>query len=147
MKTSENPDSNKVIARKLYEQILNTGKWELLSDIVSDEYIGPKGLKGPEGFAATVKPVLLAFPDVKWTIDDLIAEGDEVVVRWSWTGTNKNSFDGFPPTNKQVVHHAIHIFQFSGNKIIKAWMQSDRLGFYEQIGVISPDVVKPRVTN
>ena len=129
METNKTVDNNKAIIRKLYEEILNTGKLELLNQVVADDYIAPRGLKGPEGFAEAVRPVILAFPDIKWTIEDLIAEGDEVMVRWSWTGTNRGSFDGFTPTNKVVNHHAIQIFQLSGNKIIKAWMQSDRLGF------------------
>ena len=137
METNKRVDSNKAIISKLYDEILNNGKLELLNQVVSDEYIGPRGIKGPKGFAEAVKPVIMAFPDIKWTIEDIIAEGDKVMVKWSWTGTNRGSFDGFPPTNKVVHHNAINIFQFSGNKIIKAWMQSDRLGFYQQIGVIS----------
>jgi steroid delta-isomerase-like uncharacterized protein len=147
METNKNPNSNKAIVHKLYEEILNTRKLELLSQVVSDDYAGPRGIKGPTGFAETVKSVISAFPDIKWTIEDIIAEGDKVMVRWSWKGTNTGSFDGFPPTNKVVNHNAINIFQFSGDKIVKAWMQSDRLGFYEQIGVISPDAVKPLVKN
>ena len=141
------PDSNKAIIRTLFDKILNTRKLELLDQVVADDFTGPHGLKGAAGFAATVKPVIAAFPDVKWTIEDIIAEGDKVVVRWSWKGTNQHSFDGFPATNKAVTHHAIHIFQFSGGKIITAWMQSDRLGFYQQIEVISQDAIKPPVKN
>ncbi len=147
METKISPDSNKANTRKVFEEILNTGKLELLDLVVADEFTGPHGLKGAAGFAATVRPVIAAFPDVKWTIEDIIAEGDKVVVRWSWKGTNINSFDGFPANNKAVIHHAIHIFQFSGGKITNAWMQSDRLGFYQQIGVISQDAIKPPVKN
>jgi steroid delta-isomerase-like uncharacterized protein len=145
METATTPDSNKATIRKLFEEILNTRKLELLNQIVADEFRGPHEIKGAAGFAAIVKPVIAAFPDIKWTIEDIIAEGDKVVVRWSWKGTNENSFDGFPANNKVVTHHAIHIFQFSGGKIIAAWMQSDRLGFYQQIGVISQDAIKPPV--
>ena len=141
------PDSNKAIIRTLFDKILNTRKLELLDQVVADGFTGPHGLKGAAGFAATVRPVIAAFPDVKWTIEDIIAEGDKEVVRWSWKGTNQHSFDGFPATNKAVTHHAIHIFQFSGGKIITAWMQSDRLGFYQQIEVISQDAIKPPVKN
>jgi steroid delta-isomerase-like uncharacterized protein len=147
MGSETTPDSNKATIRKLFEVILNTRKLELLDQVVADEFRGPHEMKGAAGFAATVKPVIAAFPDIKWTIEDIIAEGDKVVVRWSWKGTNENSFDGFPASNKAVTHHAIHIFQFSGGKIINAWMQSDRLGFYQQIGVISQDAIKPAVKN
>ena len=137
----KNQDKNKESVRKLYEEILNTGKFELLNQIVSEEYAGPRGIKGPTGFAETIKPVRAAFPDIKWAVEDLIAEGNKVMIRWTWKGTNTGSFDGFPATNKEVIHNAINIFQFSGDKIIKAWMQADRLGFYQQIGVVSADAI------
>jgi len=138
-----NQDKNKAAVRKLYEEILNTGKLELLNQVVSEEFIGVREAKGPAGFAATISPVRAAFPDIKWTIEDLIAEGDKVVVRWTWKGTNTGSFAGFPPCNKQVTHSAISIFQFSDDKIIKAWMAADRLDFFQQIGVISADITTP----
>jgi steroid delta-isomerase-like uncharacterized protein len=147
MEVNKSADSNKAIIRKLYEEILNKGKLELLNQIVADEFIGPHGMKGPAGFASTVKPVILAFPDIKWNVEDIFAEGDEVVVRWSWVGTNKGSFDGFPATDKEVTHHAIQIFQLNGGKITQAWMQSDRLGFYQQIGIISQDATKSPAKN
>lgn len=145
MATNQNQEKNKAVTRKLYEEILNTGKFELLAGIISQNYEGPRGIKGPEGFSIAIRPVRAAFPDIHWTIEDLIAENEKIVVMWSWTGTNTVSFDGFPVSNARVTHHAISIFQFSDGKIIKGWMQADRLGFYEQIGVISPDLVKPRV--
>jgi hypothetical protein len=63
------PDSNKAVARKLFEEILNTRKLELLDQVVADEFTGPHGSKGSAGFAATVRPVIAAFPDVKWCLD------------------------------------------------------------------------------
>ncbi|PSL43857.1 steroid delta-isomerase-like uncharacterized protein [Chitinophaga niastensis] len=143
MEVSQNLDNNKAAVRKLYEEILNTGKLELLNQVIGEEYVGGLGEKGPAGFAEAITPVRNAFPDIKWTIEDLIAEGNEVMVRWSWKGTNKGSFNGFPASNKVVTHHAISIFQFSAGKIIGTWMQSDRLGFFQQIGVIAPDAIKP----
>lgn len=140
METNQTPSVNKETVRSLYEDILSTGKFELLKQIVSEEYEGPRGIKGPAGFAAAISPLRTAFPDIKWTVEDLIAEGDKVVVKWSWKGTNTSSFDGFPASSKTVMHHAINIFQFEDHKIIKSWMQADRLGFYQQIGVIAPDV-------
>src|ERR1700676_806837 len=133
MLSNQTPEKNKTIVRELYEEILNTGKFELLADIISANYEGPRGIKGPEGFAIAIRPVRAAFPDVHWTIEDMIAEDDKVVVMWSWTGTNTASFDGFPVSHASVTHHAISIFQFHDGKIIKGWMQADRLGFYQQI--------------
>ena len=136
-------EKNKEAIRNLYEGILNQGKMELLNQIISEDYTGIRGEKGAAGFAETVNSIRAAFPDIKWTVEDLIAEGDKVVIRWSWTGTNTSSFRGFPPSQKKVSDNAIAIYQFSGDKVIKAWIQSDRLGFLQQIGVIPQDLVTP----
>jgi predicted ester cyclase len=134
---------NKETIRNLYENILNNGKLDQIGEIISEEYIGVRGEKGPVGFAQTVESLRIGFPDIKWTIEDLIAENDKVIVRWSWKGTNKGSFRGFPISNKAVDDNAIAIYQFSGQKVIRAWIQSDRLGFLIQIGIVSADVLTP----
>jgi steroid delta-isomerase-like uncharacterized protein len=143
MKIDQGQEKNKAAVRKLYEDILNTGKLELLDQVIAEDYTGVLGEKGPAGFAQAIAPVRTAFPDIKWTIEDLIAEGDKVMAKWSWKGTNTSSFNGIPPTNKEVTHHAVNIFQFSGSKISKAWMESDRLGFFQQIGVIPLGLIPP----
>lgn len=138
-------DRNKATVRKLYEEILNTGKLEILNKIISEEYTGVRGEKGAPGFAETVNSIRIGFPDIKWTVEDLIADGNKVVIRWTWKGTNTGSFRGFPPSNKKVTDNAIAIYEFSEDKIIRAWIQSDRLGFLQQIGVISADVMTPPI--
>lgn len=134
---------HKTIIRNLYEGILNTGKLELLKEIISEEYTGVRGEKGVEGFGETVNSIRIGFPDIKWTVEDLMAEGNKVIVRWSWRGTNIGSFRGLPASNKEVVDNAIAIYEFSGEKIIKAWIQSDKLGFLQQIGIIPQDITTP----
>lgn len=136
-------DRNKATVRKLYEDILNTGKLEILDQIISEEYTGVRGEKGSKGFAETVNSIRAGFPDIKWQIEDLMAEGNKVIVRWTWKGINTGSFRGFPASNKQVTDNAIAIYEFLDKKVIKAWIQSDRLGFLQQIGVISADAITP----
>ena len=135
---------NKARIRNLYEGILNTGKLDLLKELISEDYTGARGEKGPEGFAETVGSIRSAFPDIKWTVEDLMAEGNQVIVRWSWMGTNTSSFRGLPASGKVVTDSAIAIYQFSGDKISKAWIESDKLGFLQQIGLVSPDVTAPK---
>lgn len=79
---------------------------------------------------------------MKWTIEDLLADNDKVIVRWSWKGTNTQPFRGVPASNKPVNDNAIVIYQFNDEgKIIHAWMQGDRLGVLIQIGVIPANLV------
>ena len=134
---------NKTTVRRLYEEVLNTGNFSIADQFIDPDYTGVRGEKGSGGFTETIKPVRAAFPDIKWTVEDLIAEDNKVVIRWSWVGTNGSSFNGFPVTNKEVTQTAIAIYEFKGDRIIKAWMQSDRLGFFQQIGVLKVEQTNP----
>ena len=79
-----------------------------------------------------------AFPDVHFTVDDIVAEGDKVVVRYTWTGTHTGSFMGIPPTNKKVTMWEIEIARVVGGKMVEVWSRSDNMGIMQQLGVISP---------
>ena len=81
-----------------------------------------------------------AFPDIHYTLDDVVAEGDRVAVRWHWTGTHKAPFRAFPATGKAVTNPGTGIFRFQDGKIVAAALETDRLGFLEQIGVVPPNV-------
>jgi steroid delta-isomerase-like uncharacterized protein len=131
---------NKEVVRKLYEVFLNTGKLESLDQVIAEDYVGPNDQRGPSALAETIQGIRQGFPDIQWTVEDLVAEGDKVVVRWSWRGTHSGSFRGFPASQKQVTNNAIAIYQFRDNKIVHAWMQTDQLGFLQQIGVIPQDL-------
>jgi steroid delta-isomerase-like uncharacterized protein len=77
-----------------------------------------------------------AFPDLARTVDDLFAEGDKVVVRWSASGTNTGVFNGMPPTGKAATSSGITIFRLQDGRIVEEWSQSDMLGLLQQLGVI-----------
>lgn len=133
-------EKNKAVVRKLYDDILTPGHLALLSQVVADEYVGAQGERGPAGMAETVGPVRAAFPDIKWTVESLLAEDDQVVVRWSWTGTHQGTFRSFAATHRSVTTGAIVVYQLRDFKIVRSWMQSDRLGFLQQIGGLPPEV-------
>ncbi|MEX0646644.1 MAG: ester cyclase [Balneolaceae bacterium] len=138
---SQSPEKNKQVVRRLYEECLNKQEFSLLKELVDEDYTGISGETGPSGFEGSLRSIIRAFPDIRWTIEDLVAEGDKVTVRWSWQGVHTDTFRNiFPPTQKHVTDHAIAIYQFRDNKIINAWIQTDRLGFLQQIGVIPGDL-------
>lgn len=140
MSATQNPEKNKEMVRKLYEDLLNTGKLELLDHVIAEDYVGIYGQKGPAAFAETIQTLRQGFPDIQWTIEDLVAAGDRVAVRWTWQGTHTNPFRGFPATNKKVTDKAIAIYQFRDNKVIQAWIETDRLGVLQQIGAVPQDL-------
>jgi steroid delta-isomerase-like uncharacterized protein len=77
-----------------------------------------------------------AFPDANYIIDDMIAEGDKVVLRLTMTGTHKGAFQGIPPTGKQVKVTGVGIYRIAGGKFIENWSFVDMLGLMQQLGII-----------
>ena len=76
------------------------------------------------------------FPDIKITVEDLVAEGEKVVARWTWRGTRQGEFQGIPPTGKQVTGSGISIHRLASGKLAEAWVNFDALGILQQLGVI-----------
>ena len=79
-----------------------------------------------------------AFPDMQATIEDMIAEGDKVAVRYTGTGTHKGELMGIPATGKQIAVTGIEIIRIAGGKMVERWEAFDNLSFMQQLGVIPP---------
>jgi steroid delta-isomerase-like uncharacterized protein len=77
-----------------------------------------------------------AFPDMRITIDDELAEGDKVVTRWTARGTHTGELMGIPPTGKRVTFSAIAVDRIAGGEILEHWIEIDRLGLMQQLGAI-----------
>jgi steroid delta-isomerase-like uncharacterized protein len=80
--------------------------------------------------------MVVAFPDIDRTVEDLVAEGDKVVARWTARGTHTGDFQGLPPTGKVATSSGITIFRIADGKIVEEWSESDMLGLLQQIGAI-----------
>jgi predicted ester cyclase len=77
-----------------------------------------------------------AFPDLHFTIEDTLVEGDKIVWRWSSTGTNTGSMMGMPSTNKKATITGIEIYRIANGKIAERWGNFDQLGMLQQLGVV-----------
>lgn len=134
---------NKQIVRAIYEDYINRRQLDRLNELFSADYAGPQGQTGPSAFAANVASLLRGFPDIKFTLEDVIAEGDRVVVRWMWQGTHDGDFRGYAPTGKRARSTGTVIYQFKDGKITRSWLETDRLGVLQQIGIIPADLGVP----
>lgn len=132
-------EQNKQCVQRLFDTF-NQGDLSPIDDLVGPDYRGAQGEKGPAGFKTVVVGLRTAFPDLHYTLDDVIAEGNQVAVRWHWTGSHKGSFRAFPATGKTVLNTGAGIFQVEGGKIVSATLETDRLGFLEQIGAVPEGV-------
>ena len=137
--TNSNHDQNKQIVRDLFEKGFNGGHSEVLDRLVADDFAGAAGDRGPRAFQQVMTRLRGAFPDLHYTLDDLLAEGDKVAVRWHWTGTHRGPFRTVPPTGRAVTNEGSAIFELRGGKIVAAALGTDRLGFLQSIGVVPSD--------
>ena len=144
---SDQAQENKRNVGRLFESFSSPGDLSVVDELVGPEYVGAQGDKGPAGFKSVIIGLRTAFPDLHYTIDDVVAEGDQVAVRWHWTGTHKAPFRAFPATGKAVSNTGAGIFRFKDRKIVTAVLETDRLGFLEQIGAVPANVGRgPRPT-
>ena len=132
-------DQNKQNVQKLFDTF-NHADLGPLDELVSPDYVGAQGGTGPAGFRVIMTGLHAAFPDIHYTIDEAVAESDRVAVRWHWTGTHQAPFRGFPATGKAVSNSGVGIFRLANGKIVAASLETDRLGFLEQIGVVPEGV-------
>jgi steroid delta-isomerase-like uncharacterized protein len=131
--------ANKATIRGVYERCINAGELDLLDQLVAPEFVGPNGETGPAGMRSTFAALRVAFPDIRYTLEDLFAEGDHVAVRWTWEGTHTAPIRGFPAHGTRVKDAGMAIYELRGGKIERVSLQTDRLGFLQQIGVVPDD--------
>ncbi len=135
-------EKNKAIARRVIEEVWNQGKLDVMDEIYATDFIlndpAVGEVRGTEGLKQYVSMYRTAFPDVQLTIEDMIAEGDKVVTRFTFTGTHKGELMGIPPTGVQVTMTGIAISRIAGGKVVEDWVNGDDLGMLQQLGVIPP---------
>ena len=135
-------EQNKALARRAIEEVFNQGKLEAIHELTAgnavfhDPSVPGGKFEGPEGFKQFTQIYRNAFPDIKLTINDQIAEGDKVVTRWTGTGTHKGELMGIPPTGKHSTVTGITLQRFEGGKVAESWFNYDNLGMLQQLGVV-----------
>ncbi|GAC1360591.1 MAG: ester cyclase [Ktedonobacteraceae bacterium] len=132
-------EENKALTRRFYEEVFNKKNLAACDEFIDPNGIDhglPPGLTGIEGTKQFISMYLAAFPDLQMTIEDLVAEGDRVALRWTCRGTHRGELMGIPPTGRQVTVTGIEINRFAGGKSIEHWLNNDTFGMLQQLGVI-----------
>jgi steroid delta-isomerase-like uncharacterized protein len=133
-------EDNKAIIRAYVEMVWNGKQLDRAEEVVASDFIDhaplPGQAPGLEGAKRKWAMYLTAIPDLRVTIEDLVAEGDKVAVRRSYEGTHQGELLGIPATDKQLQVGSISIFRLVDGKIAENWEQLDRLALLQQLGVI-----------
>lgn len=133
-------EQNKSIVRRWVEEGWNKENLAVVDQIYTPNFVqhdsSPVPVTSSEALKHYVAGYKSAFPDLHFTIDDLIAEGDRVVWRFTSKGTNNGPFMGMPPTGKRGVVPGIVVFRFEDSRIAEAWVNFDALSLLQQLGVI-----------
>jgi len=136
-------EQNKALVRRAIEEVWNKGKLEVIDELTAsnatfhDPSVPGGKFTGPEGSRQFVQIYRTAFPDVHVTINDQIAEGDQVATRWTATGTHKGELMGIAPTNKRVTVTGTDFERYQGGKLVESWASYDMLGMLQQLGVVA----------
>ena len=134
-------------SRRILEEGFNQGNLELADQLISPQAINHdpaeparmRGLRGPEVFKRTVTMYRAAFPDVRITVDDVIAAGDRIVLRWHSEGTHRGELEGLAPTGARGSVTGISIDRWQNGTIVESWSEWDNLGLARQLGAAPPE--------
>ena len=135
------PTDNKSIVRRMYEEVWNKRNLEAAKELIAPSHAvqlfdaADSGV-GPEAYVQNVVQFVRAFPDLKFTILDMVAEKEKVVVFWNISGTHKGEFRGVAPTRKKVSVDGITIIQLADGKIMDSYVSMDMWSMMQQIGAI-----------
>jgi predicted ester cyclase len=135
--------ANAAIGRRILTDVWGAGKLELVDEIVAPDYLDhtprgpePASVRGTAGIKEAVRMFRAAFPDLHYTVDFQIVQGDLVASRFTATGTHLGAFQGFPPTGRRVTYTGIDIARIVDGQIAEGWVNYDALGLLEQLGAV-----------
>lgn len=134
-------EQNKALFRRFIEEVFNKGNVSTIDEFlapnfVEREVLPPGTPSGREGVKQLTMMFRTAFPDFNVSIDDMIAEGDKIVARTTWSGTQKGEFMGIPSSGKCVSFNVIDIIRISDGKGVEHWGVMDSSSLMQQIGAI-----------
>jgi steroid delta-isomerase-like uncharacterized protein len=137
-------DENKALAHRWFEEVWNKGRAEAIDEMLDPNVIvhglGKDGtdLRGPAGFKSFHEKFIGAFPDIRITVEDVIAEGDRVAIRFSGSASHRGDHLGVPATQRPVTFTGMGFIRCRNGKIVEGWNNFDAMGLMQQIGAVPP---------
>ena len=143
--------SNKEIARRFMDECWSQGKMDGMRELVSDKCtihdpVFPSLAPGTESMQRHITMCRNGFPDLRFNIEDTIAERNEVVLHWTANGTHKGPFLGMEPTNRKASVSGTSIFRIDNGKIVEQWADWNLMSLMEQLGISAPKAASTTTT-
>ncbi len=138
-------EENKAIARRADEELFDRGNLDVADELFAPNFVyhdpaSGEDWRGPESVKQYATMLRAAFPDLRYTVEDQIAEGDKVATRYTASGTHRGELMGIAPTGNRVEITGISITRIEDGKIEEIWENYDTLGMMQQLGIIpSPE--------
>ena len=129
-------DENKALVRRFIREVFGQGSLDAVDELLADDFVPHTwpGTNDREGLKRTMERVAQGLADATFTIEDMIAEDDRVVVRVTASATQTGEFMGMPPSGKRYTIEEIHVFRVRDGRIVEHWHQFDQLGMMRQLG-------------
>jgi steroid delta-isomerase-like uncharacterized protein len=135
-------DSNTSVIRRFTSEFINTASPALATELIASDAVfhapGMPPLRGPDGYLALLGMLRSGFPDVQWTLEDTVSEGDKVAARFTMRGTHTGAFMGIPPSGKRFSVTSMGIYRIANGQIVEEHGLPDMLGILQQIGAVQP---------
>ncbi len=137
-------ESNKTVARR-FIQVWGDGNLDVVDELAAPSLVVryptiPQAIQGGREFRHVLAGFRSAFPDSALRVEEEIAEGEKVVLRWTFSGTHRGSFMGVPATGKKVTWTGITIYRIVDGKVVEEQGEEDFVGFFRQVGLVREPV-------
>jgi predicted ester cyclase len=134
-------DENVALFRRFVDELINNRNLAAIDTMVAEDFVEHGGLPGfpagREGLKQLFAAVLGGFPDLTAQVEDSMAQGDKVMLRMTWRGTQTGSFVFLPPSGKEATFGVIDIVRVADGKLVEHWGITDQLSVFQQLGVIA----------
>ena len=133
-------EDHKRLVLRFYEEVWNRGNVDVALEVFAEDYVRhdlrpTKAIPGGEGQRKIAADFRRAFPDLRMSVDLILAEGDLVAARWTTTGTHTGRWADVPPTGRTMTFSGVNVFRFEDGKVVELWNHRDDLGLMQQLGV------------
>jgi steroid delta-isomerase-like uncharacterized protein len=133
-------EENKAKTRRFMEEVLNKGNMQVVDELIAPNFVEhdpfPGQAPGVEGLKQAMVALRQAFPDLHVTVDEMLSDGDKVVIRSTMKGTHKGTFMNIPATGKQISVEGIDIVRISNGRVVEHWGVTDNLTMMQQLGLV-----------